>query len=55
MEINVLEFGALITTLAFFGVLYFLKRKHVNFGIRHSLRLPLVLSSDSYSKRITSM
>ncbi len=34
MDINVLEFGALITTLAFFGVLYFLKRKHVNFGIR---------------------
>ena len=34
MEINVLEIGALITTLAFFGVLYFLKRKHVNFGIR---------------------
>ncbi len=34
MEINVLEIGALITALSLFGVLYFLKRKHVDFGIR---------------------
>ena len=34
MEINVLEIGALISALALFGVLYFLKRKHVDFGIR---------------------
>ena len=34
MEINVLEIGALITAFALFGALYFLKRKHVDFGIR---------------------
>ena len=34
MEINVLEIGALITALVLFGVLYFLKRKDVDFGIR---------------------
>ena len=34
LEINILEIGALITALALFGVLYFLKRKHVDFGIR---------------------
>ena len=34
MEINVLEIVALISALALFGVLYFLKRKHVDFGIR---------------------
>ncbi len=34
MEINVLEFGALITALVLFGALYALKRRKVNFGIR---------------------
>ncbi|MBP3241078.1 MAG: dicarboxylate/amino acid:cation symporter [Oribacterium sp.] len=34
MEINALEIGALITALVLFGVLYLLKRKDVDFGIR---------------------
>ena len=34
MEINIFEIGALATALVAFGVLYFLKRKHVDFGIR---------------------
>ena len=34
MGINVLEIGALFTALASFGVLYFFKKKHVNFGLR---------------------
>ena len=34
MEINILEIGALIATLVLFGVLYFLKKKHIDFGVR---------------------
>ncbi|WP_081780007.1 dicarboxylate/amino acid:cation symporter [Butyrivibrio proteoclasticus] len=34
MEINILEIGALLTTIVLFGILFFLKKKHVGFGIR---------------------
>lgn len=34
MEINILEFASLATALVLFGVLAFLKKKHVGFGVR---------------------
>ena len=34
MNVNFWEIGGLFVTLVFFIILYFLRKKHVNFGIR---------------------